>query len=127
MGNQNNDDLNVDPFRVRRSVNFRLQDAREKARKGDLSWDEIGLLLIVSDLCTRTEGCWASNQKLADEMGCSKRTVQRMIHSLIQREGLRIVGYRVQRNMRFRILDTLWTRVTEPINFKDGAVYEWLI
>ena len=66
-------------------------------------------------------GCWASNARLAKQFGMTDTGVSLMIKRLVQKKVVVHVGSVMSGNIKFRLLETAWSRIMEPDETKDEA------
>lgn len=94
-------------------------------RDGKLTSTEFALLQIIDSLVdAEGDGCWASNDYLANYVRCKVRHVQKMIAKLKEMELIKQVGWKKIGDKSFRILETKWSRLnasTDVINDRGGV------
>jgi hypothetical protein len=88
--------------------------------EGKLTTTEAWTAMVIdSYVDPKGEGCWLSNAKMAKRMHVQVRQVNKIIKKLKEIGIVKQVGWKMVNNLKFRILETAWSRVyiyTDVIN-----------
>ncbi len=88
--------------------------------EGALSFLELRLLMYINGLVkVKGIGCWASKAHFASKFNRSPNVIRQMLGKLIDMGYLLEVGWVTVRNLKYRILETSWSRIKPMGNKKE--------
>jgi hypothetical protein len=86
---------------------------------GELNSTDIAVLVVVESLVKhKGEGCYATNQYLADAAGKSKMFISETISKLVKM-GLLVSSTQIVQKRHIRYLETCWSRTANEPTFKS--------